>query len=60
MSLAVSLFPDLDGLISESETVLCIYLAVLAIVVVFVVVGACVERFKARSPVEKILRRRFG
>lgn len=60
MSLALSLFPDLDGLdglISESETVLSVYLATLAILLAFVVVAECIAWFKRRSPVEKMLRR---
>jgi hypothetical protein len=60
---AFSLFPDLDGLdglISESESVLGVYAAVLALLVAFVVAGSLIERRKRRSPVEKILRRRIG
>lgn len=60
MSLALSLFPDLDGfdsLIAESETVLSLYAAVLAILLCFIVVGECIER-RRRSPVEKLLRKR--
>lgn len=61
--LATSIFSALDipdDLISETEVVLAIYVAALAIVLVFVVAFHCIERFKRRSPVEKILRRRFG
>lgn len=60
MSLALSLFPDLDGfdsLIADSETLLAFYAAVLAILLCFIVVGECIEH-KRRSPVEKILKRR--
>lgn len=58
MSLALSILPE--DLISESETVLAIYLASLAILLTFLVAFQCVERFRRRSPVEKLLRRRFG
>lgn len=47
----------LDGVIAQTETVLSVYLGSLAILLVFVVVGECVTRFKRRSPVEKLLRR---
>jgi len=62
MWLSISLFPDLDGLdgvISESETVLETFLMTLAILVAFVVIGRCVERVKRRVKVEKVVRRRL-
>lgn len=61
MPLSISLFDfdGLDGLISESELVLQAWLGALALVLVFVVIGAAVARCKRRSAVEKILRRRL-
>ena len=59
MWLPISLFPDLDGfdgLISESELVLEAWLGALAILIAFVVIGRCVDRFKRRVKVEKISR----
>lgn len=57
------LFPDLDGLdglIAESELFLQAYLWSLVVLVGLVVIGQCVSYFKRRSPVEQMLRRRFG
>ena len=50
---------NLDLIISQAETVLSVYMGVLAILLAFVVIGSAIER-KRRSPVEKLLRRRFG
>lgn len=61
MPLAISLFPDLDGLedlIGDSELALQMYLASLAILLALVVGHWAVDRFRQRSPVEKMLRRR--
>jgi hypothetical protein len=61
MPLSLSLFPDidgLDGLISDSEVVLAVFLATLAILLAFVVIGRCVDYVRRQSPVEKIVRRR--
>lgn len=63
IALAPDLFFDLDGLdglISDTETVLSVYGEACGILLAFVVIGACVERFRRRSPVEKLSRRRFG
>lgn len=57
------LFPDIDNLdrvMAQAETVLAVWIAALAILLAFVVIGDCIQRFKKRSPVEKLLRRRFG
>ena len=50
---------NLDLIIAQAETVLSVYMAVLAILLAFVVIGGAIER-KRRSPVEKLLRRRLG
>lgn len=61
MGLALAFDLDgLDGLITDSELVLSVYLMTLSIVIGFVVAFECVERLKRRSPVEKLLRKRFG
>lgn len=60
---ALSLFPDidgLDGLIEQSMPYFGLWLFVLALLLIAVVVADCVNRFRRRSPVEKLLRRRFG
>ena len=47
--------------LADIETVLLVYIAVLGLVLIFVLVGEAVLRWKTRSPVEKILRtRRLG
>ena len=63
MWLSITLFPDLDGLdglISESETVLSTFLWVLAILIAFVVVGNCIERIRRRVRISKVTQRRLG
>jgi hypothetical protein len=64
LSLALSLFPDnidgLDSLIEQSMPLFALWLLALGFLLSGVVVHKCVVRFKERSPVEKILRRRFG
>jgi hypothetical protein len=60
--LAISRVPDLetiDGLIEASTTVLTLYGGVLALMLVFIAIGECIER-KRRSPVERMIRRRRG
>lgn len=62
MWFAKSLF-DLDGLdflIEESMPVLAIWLVALAVSLATVVISEGVDRIKHRSPVDKLLRRRFG
>lgn len=63
MWLALTLFPEvdgLDGLIEESMPWLGAWLFLLAIILVVMVIGSLIQRFRRRSPVEKLLRRRFG
>lgn len=62
MWLAISLF-DLDGLdflVEETTPWLGLALFALAIVLAIVVVRNCADRIVHRSPVDKLLRRRFG
>lgn len=61
MPLAVTLFPDadgLDGFIEQSMPWLGAWLCALAIVLVIILIGQGIAKFRARSPVEKLLRRR--
>lgn len=63
MQLALSLFPDvdgLDGLIESSMPVFALWLFALALVLAAIVISECVDRVRHRSPVDKLLRRRFG
>ena len=63
MWLSISLFPDLDGLdglIDQSEWVLQTWLWAMAFLLIFIVSRECALRFKRRSEVEKIIRRRLG
>lgn len=60
---AVCLIPaleDLDDLVCSSELMLAAGLWALAIMIVYVVVQMCVDRFSKRSPVEKLMKRKFG
>ena len=50
---------DTDAILNQAYTVLSIWLAALAILFVYIVIGGVIARAK-RSPVEKLLRRRFG
>lgn len=61
MPLSISLFDfdGLDGLIDpEGILVLLVWIITLAFMLVFTVVGECVDRLKRRSPVEKLVRKR--
>lgn len=63
MSLALSLFPDvdgLDGLIEASMPLFMLWLIALGAAVVLVILHNFTDRMRRRSPVEKLLRRRFG
>jgi hypothetical protein len=63
MQLAISLFPDidgLDGLIESSMPVFAVLLFALALVLATLVVSDCLDRARHRSPVDRLLRRRFG
>lgn len=63
MTLALTLFSDADGLddlIEASMPGLMLWLVILALAIVVVLVLNLFDRFKPRSPVEKLLRRRFG
>jgi hypothetical protein len=63
MYLALALFPDVDGLddlIEASMPWFTLWLIALALALIFIVVGQGVSRFRRRSPVERLLRRRFG
>jgi hypothetical protein len=62
MPLSISLFDldGLDGLIESSMPWFGLWLFALAFCLVLVVIGQCVSRLRHRSPVEKLLRRRFG
>lgn len=63
MSLALSLLPDvdgLDGLIEASMPLFVLWLIALGTAVVVVILHDCIDRMRHRSPVEKLLRRRFG
>jgi hypothetical protein len=63
MPLALSLFPDvdgLDGLIDASMPLFALLLWALALGLAITVIGQGVARIRSRSPVDKLLRRRFG
>lgn len=63
MPLALSLFPDvdrLDDLIEATMPLFTLWVFALAIVLAAYVIGDLAQRFRTRSPVEKLLRRRFG
>lgn len=63
MYLALTLFPDvdgLDGLIEQSMPWFGLWLFALALVLAVIVTADCVDRFRRRSPVDRLLRRRFG
>lgn len=62
MPLALSLFDidGLDGLIESSMPAFALLLLALAIVIAAIVISQCVDRARHRSPVDKLLRRRFG
>lgn len=63
MSLAVSLFSDADGLddlIEASMPMLMLWMCALAVAIVLVIGFNAIDRLRHRSPVEKLLRRRFG
>lgn len=53
-------FDGFDGLIPDSENCLSISLAILALLLLVAAVGEFACRIRRRSPVEKLLRRRFG
>jgi hypothetical protein len=60
MPLSISLFDfdGFDGLIEETGSGLGVYFAACALVLAFVVAGSLAER-RRRSPVERIVRRRY-
>lgn len=61
MPLAITLFSDADGLdgwIEESMPWLGAWLLLLAVVLVIILIGQGIAKFRSRSPVEKLLRRR--
>jgi len=64
MWLALTLFPEvdgLDGLIEESMPWLGAWLFLLMMILVLTVIGGAIVRYRERhSPVEKLLRKRFG
>lgn len=63
MSLALTLFPEVDTidvLIEESMPWLLAWLVLLAVALGVVTIGNAVARFRGRSPVEKLVRGRFG
>lgn len=63
MQLSLTLFPELDGLdglIEATMPAFAIWLFALAIVLSAIVIHQCVDRIRHRSPVDRLLRRRFG
>lgn len=62
MPLAIQLFPDLDGLdglVSDSETMLMIYLCTAAGALCLAAIVNCAAAIRRRSPVERLMKRRF-
>lgn len=63
MNLALALFPDidgLDGLIEQSMPWFIAWLVTLALLLIGLTAFQLVQHFRLRSPVEKLLRKRFG
>lgn len=63
MPLALTLFPDidgLDGLIESTMPLFAFVLFALGAAIVGVLAHDCVDRIRHRSPVDKLLRRRPG
>lgn len=63
MQLALALFPEtdtLDLLIEQSMPWFTLWLFALALILVSLVIGQAIQRYRTRSPVEKMLRKRFG
>ena len=63
MPIFLTLFTDVDvvdDLIEQTMPYFALWIAALALILVGFVAFDLVQRFRPRSPVEKLLRRRFG
>ena len=63
MPILLTLFTDVDvvdDIIEQTMPYFALWIAALALILVGFVTFDLIQRFRPRSPVEKLLRRRFG